>query len=71
MAEHRNPETYRLQAKQWQEKADARSSSEERDTYLVIAEGYARLALLIEKRAADAPAMLHSDTNHGQQSTIC
>ena len=58
-------ETYRLQAKQWQEKADALSFGEEHDVCLVIAEGYTRLARLIEKRAANAPAMLNSDTNHG------
>jgi hypothetical protein len=51
MPQHWNPETYRLQAKQWQDKADALSFGEEHDVCLVIAEGYAQLARLIEKRA--------------------
>ena len=61
MSDHWNPETYRLKAKQWQEKADALSCGKDRDVYVVIAAGYAGLALLIEKRAANAPAMLNSD----------
>jgi hypothetical protein len=64
MPQHGNPETYRLQAKQWQDKADALSCGEEHSVCLVIAEGYARLARLIEKRAANALAMLNSDTSH-------
>ena len=43
MPQHWNPETYRLQAKQWQEKADALPPGEEHDVCLVIAEGYAQL----------------------------
>ena len=65
MSDHRNPETYYLQAKQWQEKANVLSCGKERDVYLVIAEGYAGLALLIEKRVANAPVMLKPDINHG------
>jgi hypothetical protein len=69
MPDHWTPETYRLQAKQWQEKADALFPGEERDTCLVIADGYAGLALLIEKSRA-AGARTVSDPNQGQQSAI-
>ena len=65
MPDHGNPETYHLQAKQWRKKAGGLSCGKEREVYLVIAEGYARLALLIEKRVANAPAMLNPDINHG------
>ena len=69
MPQHWNPETYRLQAKQWQEKADVLSLGEEHGVCLVIAEGYAQLARLIEKRAAaDARAGFNSDTCHGQST---
>jgi len=50
MPEHRDPEAYRLQARLWQGKAEAVSCDEERDVCLVIADGYARLVQLIEKR---------------------
>jgi len=58
MSDHWNAEKYRLKAKQWQEKADALSGGKERDVYVLIAEGYAGLALLIEERAANVPAAL-------------
>jgi hypothetical protein len=54
MPQHWNPETYRLQAKQWQDKAAALSFGEEHGVCVVIAEAYARLARLIEKRTANA-----------------
>jgi hypothetical protein len=44
MPEHRDPEAYRLQAKLWQDKADAVSCGEKCDVCLVIADGYTRLA---------------------------
>ena len=52
MPEHRDPWTYRLQARLWQARADAVSSDEERDVYLAIADGYIRLAQLTEERAS-------------------
>ena len=47
-----NPETYRLRAAAWQEEADRYSAGDRQDISLAIAEGYARLAQLIEERAA-------------------
>ena len=68
MPEHQDPEAYRQQAKLWQGKADALSHGEERDVCLVIADGYAQLAALIEQRAVDgARTGLLPDT--GQQPT--
>ena len=46
-----NPETYRLRSAEWREEA-GRYSAGKRDVSLVIAEGYARLAQLVEERAA-------------------
>jgi hypothetical protein len=69
MPEHWNPETYQLQAKQWQEKADVLSPGEERDICLIIADGYAQLALLIEKGLA-SDAHLVADSHQGQSSAI-
>ncbi len=43
-----NPETYRLRAKQWHDKAVALPSGDERQACEVLAQGYARLAQLIE-----------------------
>jgi hypothetical protein len=43
-----NAETYRERAKQWQAKAERLPRGEERGTCLTLAEGYARLAELIE-----------------------
>jgi hypothetical protein len=42
-------EIYRARAMQWRERAEKLPKGEERDTCLVIAEGYANLAALIEK----------------------
>ena len=44
-----DPAVYRQRAKDWQEKAEALSPGNERDTCLTIATGYARLATLIEE----------------------
>jgi len=52
MPEHRDLKAYRLQAKLWQDKADAVSCGEECNIYLAIADGYTRLAQLIENRAS-------------------
>ena len=52
MPEHRDPGVYRLQARLWRAKADAVSSDAERDVCLAIADGYIRLAQLIEERAS-------------------
>ena len=47
-----NPETYRLRSAEWQEEAGRRSAGDGQDVCLAIAEGYARLAQLIEERTA-------------------
>jgi hypothetical protein len=44
-----NPETYRCRARQWQDKAVALPPGDERQSCEVLAEGYARLAQLIEQ----------------------
>jgi hypothetical protein len=49
MPESWDPTTYRARAKNWQDKADALPPGEERDTCEALAEGYARLAQLIEE----------------------
>jgi hypothetical protein len=65
MSEHRDPEAYRQQARLWQEKADVVPYHEERDIFLVIADGYIRLAQLIERRAP-----VDIGTGDGQQSAV-
>ena len=42
-------ETYRVRAVQWRQKAEMQPQGKERDVCLVIAEGYADLAALIER----------------------
>jgi hypothetical protein len=49
MPDNWNPETYRARFRAWQEKAALLPPGQERDACEVIAEGYARLALLIEE----------------------
>jgi hypothetical protein len=49
MPDNWNAETYRRRAREWQEKADALPAGGERDACLVLAEGYAGLAELIEQ----------------------
>jgi hypothetical protein len=44
-----NSKVYRQRADEWQEKANALSPGKERDTCLTIAQGYARLAALIDE----------------------
>jgi hypothetical protein len=44
-----NPETYRRRAKQWQDKAAAVPFGDERKACEVLAQGYVRLAQLIEQ----------------------
>jgi hypothetical protein len=44
-----NPETYRRRARQWQDKAVALPSGDERQACEVLAQGYVRLAQLIEQ----------------------
>lgn len=41
-------DTYRMRARQWREQAATSRTGEERDSYLVIADGYAHLVALIE-----------------------
>jgi hypothetical protein len=41
-------ETYRTRSRQWREKAEALPPGAERDSCLVLAEGYANLAKVIE-----------------------
>ena len=48
MPDNWNAETYRERAWQWQAKAERLPRGEERDTCLTLAEGYNRLAELIE-----------------------
>ena len=48
MPDNWNAETYRGRARQWQAKAERLPRGEERDTCLTLAEGYTRLAELIE-----------------------
>ena len=43
-----DPTVYRMRAKEWRQKADALPAGEERETCEALAEGYARLAQLIE-----------------------
>jgi hypothetical protein len=47
-------ETYRVRAMQWRQKAETQPEGKERDVCLVIAEGYATLAALIEQDNAGA-----------------
>jgi hypothetical protein len=49
MPQNWDPAIYRQRARDWQEKADTLSPGKERDTCLTIAEGYARLAALIDE----------------------
>jgi hypothetical protein len=49
-----NPVTYQCRARQWQDKADALPPGDERQTCEVLAEGYARLARLIEEAQASS-----------------
>jgi hypothetical protein len=51
-----SPETYRRRARQWQDKAAALPSGDERQTCEALAEGYMRLAQLIEKDLLTARA---------------
>jgi hypothetical protein len=44
-----NPEIYRSRAKQWQDKASALQPGDEQRACVALAEGYARLAELIDK----------------------
>ena len=44
-----NPETYRRRARQWHDKAVALPSGDERQVCEALAQGYARLAQLIEQ----------------------
>ncbi len=44
-----NAETYRARARQWRSEAETRPPGVERDACVVIADGYAHLAALIEK----------------------
>ena len=53
MPDNGKSETYRGRYRVWQDKADALPPGEKRDMCMVIAEGYARLALLIEKSTAN------------------
>jgi hypothetical protein len=53
MPDNWNPEVYRERARQWREKAEALPHGQERETCVVIADGYARLARLIEDDVAD------------------
>ena len=71
MSDDPNPKSYRLQAERWHKKAEARSSNQERHIYLIIADGYARLAQLIETGApSDAgPGRTFDSDRDGQQST--
>jgi hypothetical protein len=71
MPEHQDPEAYRLQARLWQRKAGNLSNGEERDVYLVIADGYARLAQLLEQKAsAETRTAFNPASDHGQQSKV-
>jgi hypothetical protein len=47
-----DPAVYRERAAQWRAAAEALPPGQTRDAYLVIAEGYAHLAKLIEIEAA-------------------
>jgi hypothetical protein len=44
-----DPEVYKNRARQWKEAAEAQPPGPTRDAYLVIADGYANLAALIER----------------------
>jgi hypothetical protein len=44
-----DPTIYRVRAEDWQDKADALPAGKERDACIALAEGYARLAQLIEE----------------------
>lgn len=52
MSDRWDPEPYRLHSEKWQEEAGRHSAGDEQEVCLAIAEGYARLAQLIEERAA-------------------
>jgi hypothetical protein len=53
-----NSETYRERARQWQAKADSLPPGDERDASRALAEGYLRLALLIEITQTSRPLPL-------------
>jgi hypothetical protein len=48
-----NPETYQHRARQWQERGEALPPGKERDACVVLTEGYAHLAFLIEQSIAN------------------
>jgi hypothetical protein len=48
-----DPQVYRERAKAWQEKADVMKPGKTRDATLALAEGYAKLADLIERDRLD------------------
>jgi hypothetical protein len=60
MLERQDAQTYRLQSRQWWDRAEALASGEEQDVCLAIAEGYARLAQLVETRARPDVVILSS-----------
>lgn len=47
-----NPETYRIRAEEWRERAKALPPGKERDAYLALTEGYAHLAKLVEEESS-------------------
>ena len=53
-----DPEVYRGRAKQWCEAAQNLPDSENRKEYLALAEGYERLADIIEKERGVVPQSL-------------
>ena len=53
-----DPEVYRARAKQWREAAQNLPDSETRKGYLALAEGYERLADIIEKERGIVPESL-------------
>jgi hypothetical protein len=62
MTNNRDPQTYRARARRWREEAAAALPGQTRDAYVVLAEGYERLADLIRVdssgRNADRPAVV-------------
>jgi hypothetical protein len=50
MDEFEDPQIYIARAKLWEERAADLPNSEERDAYLAIANGYAKLARIINAR---------------------
>ncbi|HEY0182809.1 MAG TPA: hypothetical protein VGC09_08380 [Rhodopila sp.] len=49
-------ETYRARARQWREEADALPPGAARDACILLADGYAKLARLIEReKTGDSP----------------